>query len=78
MVLIADVYNERELRSINEQLKFDRSSDNKLGVLSGQVLAIPILYERNIMGVMEVTTQKGGDKIDDYHQIFLDDPGIHR
>ena len=73
MVLIADVYNERELKSINEQLKFDRGSDKKLGVLSGQVLAIPILYERNIMGVMEVTTQKGGDKIDDYRQIFLDE-----
>ena len=72
-VLIADVYNDRELKSINEQLKFDRSSDKKLGVLSDQVLAIPILYERNIMGVMEVTTQKGGDKIDDYHQIFLDE-----
>jgi len=73
MVLIADVYNERELKSINEQLKFDHSSDKKLGVLSGQVLAIPILYERNIMGVMEVITQRGGDKIDDYRQIFLDE-----
>jgi type II secretory ATPase GspE/PulE/Tfp pilus assembly ATPase PilB-like protein len=72
-LFIADAYNERELRNINEQLKFDRSSDKKLGVLSGQVLAIPILYERNIMGVMEVTTQKGGDKIDDYRQIFLDE-----
>src|SRR5450759_3413337 len=73
MVLIADVYNERELKSINEQLKFDSGSDKKLGVLSGQVLAIPILYEHNTMGVMEVITQKGGDKIDDYRQIFLDE-----
>jgi type II secretory ATPase GspE/PulE/Tfp pilus assembly ATPase PilB-like protein len=73
MVLIADVYNERELKSINEQLKFDHSSDKKSGVLSGQALAIPILYERDIMGVMEVTTKKGGDKIDDYRQIFLDE-----
>ncbi|HEX7415679.1 MAG TPA: ATPase, T2SS/T4P/T4SS family, partial [Smithellaceae bacterium] len=73
MVLITDVYNERELKSINEQLKFDSSSDKKLGVLSGQVLAIPILYEHNTMGVMEAITQKGGDKIDDYRQIFLDE-----
>src|SRR4030066_1579614 len=73
MVLINDAYDERELKKINDQLKFDRSSDRQLGVLTGQVLAIPIIYERNIMGVLEVMTQKGGDKIEDYRQIFLDE-----
>jgi type II secretory ATPase GspE/PulE/Tfp pilus assembly ATPase PilB-like protein len=72
-VLINDAYDERELKKINDQLKFDRSSDRQLGVLTGQVLAIPIIYERNVMGVLEVMTQKGGDKIEDYRQIFLDE-----
>ncbi|NLH20529.1 MAG: hypothetical protein GX462_10775, partial [Thermotogaceae bacterium] len=41
-VIINDVYDERELRKINDKLKFDRSSDRQLGVLTGQVVAIPI------------------------------------
>ncbi len=72
-VLINDAYDERELRRIHEQLKFDRSLDRQLGVLTGQILAIPIIHERNIMGVLEVMTQKGADKIEDYRQIFLDE-----
>ncbi|MBN1473984.1 MAG: Flp pilus assembly complex ATPase component TadA [Syntrophaceae bacterium] len=72
-ILLHDVYDERELKRFSDQLKFDRSMDRQLGVLTGQVLAIPIMYERNIMGVMEVMTQKGEDKIEDYRQIFLDE-----
>jgi type II secretory ATPase GspE/PulE/Tfp pilus assembly ATPase PilB-like protein len=73
MVHIADAYNDRELKNINEQITFDRTLDKQLGVLTGQIIAIPILHERNIMGVLEVRNKKGGDKIDDYRQIFLDE-----
>ena len=72
-VIINDVYDERELRKISDKLKFDRSSDRQLGVLTGQVVAIPIMHEHNIMGVLEVMTQKGEEKIEDYRQIFLDE-----
>lgn len=72
-VIINDVYDERELRKISDKLKFDRSSDRRLGVLTGQVVAIPIMHEHNIMGVLEVMTQKGEEKIEDYRQIFLDE-----
>ncbi|HDQ03775.1 MAG TPA: GspE/PulE family protein [Deltaproteobacteria bacterium] len=72
-ILINDVYDERELKRFSDQLKYDRTSDRQRGVLTGQVLAIPIMYDRNIMGVLEVMTQKGGDKIEDYRQIFLDE-----
>ena len=73
MVHIADAYNERELKNINDQIKFDRTFDKQLNVLTGQVVAVPIIHERNIMGVLEAMNKKGGDKIDDYRQIFLDE-----
>ena len=73
MVHIADAYNERELKNINDQIKFDHTLDKQFNVLTGQVIAIPILHERNIIGVLEAMNKKGGDKIDDYRQIFLDE-----
>ena len=73
MVHISDAYNERELKNINDQITFDRTSDKQFNVLTGQVIAIPILHERNIIGVLEAMNKKGGDRIDDYRQIFLDE-----
>ena len=73
MIHINDAYNEREIRKIHEQLGFDRSLDRKMGIVTGQVMAIPILHDGIIMGVMEIMNKKGGDKIDDYRQIFLDE-----
>ena len=73
MIHINDAYNEREIRKIHEQLSFDRNLDKKMGIVTGQVMAIPILHDGIIMGVMEIMNKKGGDKIDDYRQIFLDE-----
>ena len=73
MIHINDAYNEREIRKIHDQLSFDRSFDKKMGIVTGQVLSIPILHDGIIMGVMEIMNKKGGDKIDDYRQIFLDE-----
>lgn len=73
MVYIADAYNERELKNIHSHLSFDHSRDRQLGVVTGQVIAVPIIHEHKIMGVIEVMNKKGGDKIGDYRQIFLDE-----
>ena len=73
MIHINDAYNEREIRKIHDQLSFDRNFDKKMGIVTGQVLSIPILHDGIIMGVMEIMNKKGGDKIDDYRQIFLDE-----
>jgi type II secretory ATPase GspE/PulE/Tfp pilus assembly ATPase PilB-like protein len=73
MIHVNDAYNEREIRKIHDQLSFDRSFDKKMGIVTGQVLSIPILHDGIIMGVMEIMNKKGGDKIDDYRQIFLDE-----
>ncbi|MFO7570020.1 MAG: ATPase, T2SS/T4P/T4SS family [Smithellaceae bacterium] len=73
LLYIADPYNERDLRKIHEQLVFDRSRDRKTGVLTGQIIATPIAIEGVLLGVMEIINKKGGDKIEDYHQIYLDE-----
>ena len=73
MIHINDAYNEREIRKIHEHLSFDRNLDKKMGIVTGQVMAIPIMHNGTILGVMEIMNKKGGDKIDDYRQIFLDE-----
>jgi type II secretory ATPase GspE/PulE/Tfp pilus assembly ATPase PilB-like protein len=70
---IADPYNERELKKVHEQLTFDRSFDQQHNVVTGQIIAIPILYDSLTIGVLEIMNKKGGEKIDDYRQIFLDE-----
>ncbi len=73
MVHISDAYNEREIRRLHETLTIDRSMDKKTGISTGQVIACPIMRDNLICGVMEIMIKKGGDKIDDYNQIFLDE-----
>lgn len=73
MLHIADAYNEREIRKIHDLLAIDRTLDKKTGILTGQVIASPIMRDNLILGVMEIMNKKGGDNIDDYNQIFLDE-----
>jgi type II secretory ATPase GspE/PulE/Tfp pilus assembly ATPase PilB-like protein len=70
---VSDPYNERDLKKIHDQLIFDRSLDKKTGVLTGQIIAIPISLEGIVSGVLEIMNKKGGEKIEEYHQIYLDE-----
>ena len=73
MLHVADAYNEREIRKINDALYFDTSQDRKLGTTTGQIIASPIMYDGSLLGVMEIMNKKDGDTIDDYKQIFLEE-----
>lgn len=73
LLYIADAYNERDLRKVHERLSFDPTLDRKTGVLTGQIIATPIMFEGIVLGVMEIMNKKGGTKIEDYHQIYLDE-----
>jgi type II secretory ATPase GspE/PulE/Tfp pilus assembly ATPase PilB-like protein len=73
MLHVSDAYNAREIRRINDALRFDDSLDEKTGNLTGQIIASPILYDGIILGVMEIMNKKNGDTIDDYSHIFLDE-----
>ncbi len=70
-VSIADAYNQDELKSIDKRLRFDSSWDRKTGFKTLQVLAVPILHERNVMGVIQIINRKGGGQFSTGEQRFL-------
>ena len=61
-VNIADAYDIDELKLIDKELTFDSSWDKKSGMKTKQVLAVPILYSGNIMGVIQILNKKDGIK----------------
>ena len=57
---ITDAYDNQELKGIDSKLNLDRSWDKKSGIRTTQVLAAPILYENNLMGVIQIINSKSG------------------
>ncbi len=60
LVNIKDAYNEEELKAINPQLRFDRKWDQKTGFRTKQVLAVPITYNKYLLGVVQLINKKDG------------------
>ena len=58
---ISDAYNQAELKAIDSQLKFDSTWDQKSGFRSKQILAAPIFYEDQLMGVIQILNRKKSD-----------------
>ncbi len=61
IVNISDAYNQAELKSMDFELTFDSSWDKKSGFRSKQILAVPIFYEDQLMGVIQILNRKNGD-----------------
>lgn len=61
LVNIRDAYNDKELQSINPQLRFDKSWDKKTGYKTTQVLVAPITYNKFLLGVIQLINKKNGD-----------------
>ena len=59
-VNIADAYDTNTLKSIHKDLTFDVSCDKKTGFKSRQILAAPIFYNKNLMGVIQILNKKPG------------------
>jgi type II secretory ATPase GspE/PulE/Tfp pilus assembly ATPase PilB-like protein len=57
-VTIADVYNKEELKSIDKELTFDAVIDKKSGFRTKQVMAVPIIYSGELMGVIQILNKK--------------------
>jgi len=68
---IADAYNTNELRTISPELHFDSSWDKKSGFRTCQVLAIPILHQHTLMGVIQILNRKDGKSFTEEDQTFL-------
>jgi len=57
---VKDAYDEQELRAYHPELRFDRSWDQKTGFRTRQVLTVPILYEKYLMGVLQLLNKRQG------------------
>ena len=58
---IKDVRNPDELKCFDPNLNFDRTWDKKTGYCTEQVLVVPVLYERYLLGVIQLINKKTGD-----------------
>ncbi|MBN2255535.1 MAG: GspE/PulE family protein [Deltaproteobacteria bacterium] len=75
VVNIADAYDDNELKKIDKALNFDRSWDQKSGLRTAQILAAPILYNEELMGVIQILNKKGGGAFTSDDQAFLEQIG---
>ncbi len=60
LINIKNVYDDTELISIDPELKFDKRWDQKMGFRTQQVLAVPIIFKRFLLGVIQLINRKGG------------------
>ena len=68
IINIKNVYDHRELAVIDPDLKFDNSWDKKTGFTTKQVLAVPIIFKKYMLGVIQLINRKSSDfftKIDE-------------
>ncbi len=60
LINIKNVYDDTELISIDPELKFDKRWDKKMGFRTQQVLAVPIIFKKFLLGVIQLINRKGG------------------
>jgi len=58
IVNISNAYDGKELSGYSLELRFDKSWDLKTGFKTRQVLAAPFLYEKYLMGVIQLLNKK--------------------
>ncbi len=58
VVNIANVYDDKELAAIDPDLKFDKNWDVKGGFTTRQVLAVPVFFQRYLMGAIQLVNRK--------------------
>ncbi|MFH1241493.1 MAG: ATPase, T2SS/T4P/T4SS family, partial [Pseudomonadota bacterium] len=59
---IGNAYDNLELSTISKELTFDKSWDEKFGYVTKQILALPILFQKYVIGVLQLINKKNGDK----------------
>ena len=61
-VNIADAYDAAELKRISPRLAFDASWDKRTGFRTTQILAMPVLHDGRILGVIQLLNKRGGGR----------------
>jgi len=72
-VSIADVYDKEELKKIDKALFFDEAWDRQSGYRTAQVLALPVMHENTLMGVIQIVNRKGGGRFTDDERALLEE-----
>ncbi len=62
MVNVADVYDSKSLTQYHPELKFDRIWDEKSGKKTTSMLCCPMLYESNVIGVLQLANKINGER----------------
>lgn len=65
VLCIKDVYDDSELKSIDEEIHFDRKWDEKTGYRTKSILAIPVNLKSELVGVFQALNKPGGFNNDD-------------
>ena len=61
LINIKNVYDDKELASIDPDLKFDKSWDQNAGFTTKQVLVVPIIFKNYMLGAIQLINRKDGD-----------------
>ncbi|MDY6880270.1 MAG: GspE/PulE family protein [Desulfatiglans sp.] len=62
VINVTDAYDREQLKLINPRLNFDESWDKKTGYRTSQVIAAPIIYNKYLLGVVQLINKKGGGR----------------
>jgi len=62
LVNIQDAHDDAELHANYPELIFDKSWDKKSGFSTRQVLAYPIIFQKYLLGAIQLMNRKGGTK----------------
>jgi type II secretory ATPase GspE/PulE/Tfp pilus assembly ATPase PilB-like protein len=60
LINIKNVYDDSELAAIDPELKFDKRWDKKMGFRTQQVLVVPIIFKKFLLGVIQLINRRGG------------------
>jgi len=70
---IANAYDDAELEAIDENLRFDKSWDQKSGFRTKQVLAYPIIYQKYLLGALQIINQREDQPFTKVDEQAIDD-----
>ena len=72
-VNVLDVYDDDELKGISPPIRFDRSWDQRTGYKTRQVIAAPIIYDKYLLGVIQLINKKDGNRFSEEDQSSVQD-----
>ncbi len=70
---IGDVYDAKAVAAVDPSLRFDTTWDKKTGFRTRQVMAVPILKDNRLYGVIQCINTRDGKPFREDHEVILTD-----